>query len=75
MINIEYMRANLIKEAAQGNIFKEIQLLEVEVANGTREMEVFTSLSQLYRKNMQYSKAINILEIGLKTLNHNESSK
>lgn len=44
------MIVDLIKEASQGNTQKEMDLLELEIMEGTKEIDVYTRLCQLYRK-------------------------
>ncbi|MCW3105812.1 MAG: hypothetical protein JWQ09_318 [Segetibacter sp.] len=64
------MKADLIEEAAHGNKEKELELLRWEVKEGTKEIQIYTRLSELYRKKQQYREAIDTLLIGLKIINH-----
>lgn len=62
------MGVELITEAANGSIDKEIDLLEWEVLEGATEMEIYTRLSELYRKKKQYVEAVFALEVGFKVV-------
>jgi hypothetical protein len=57
-----------VKEAADKNIEMEIESLESAISNGSREMDVYIRLSQLYRQKKQYEKSVNILDMGAKLL-------
>jgi hypothetical protein len=57
-----------VKEAADKNIEMEIESLELAISNGSREMDVYIRLSQLYRQKKQYEKSVNVLDLGAKLL-------
>jgi len=57
-----------IQASANGNDLKEMELLGVEINAGTKDMEVYTRLSSLYRKQRQWIESFNVLDKALQML-------
>ena len=58
----------MIKLKAGNDVDKEIELLEQEVQNDSREMQVYTQLSKLYTAQRNYSRSTEILALAMQTL-------
>ena len=62
------MTAEEITAKGKGDKEMEMALLELEIAEGTKEMEIYIRLSSLYRSIGQPMKAADVLAVAVKML-------